>query len=87
MITNFLCTELEDMDVYGMWFQQEGATCHLANETMAILRDKCNARVILRRGDVNWWPRSCDLTPLDFFLGSYLKEKVFVNKPAIIQEL
>ncbi|XP_073828918.1 uncharacterized protein [Musca autumnalis] len=86
-ITNFLCPELEDMDVDDMWFQQDGATCHTANETMALLHNKFNGRVISRYGDVNWPPRSCDLTPLDFFLWGYLKEKVYVDKPATIQEL
>ena len=87
MITNFLWPELEDMDVGDMWFQQDGATCHTANETMALLRNKFNGRVISRNGDVNWPPRSCDLTPLDFFLWGYLKEKVYVDKPATIKEL
>ena len=32
-----------------------------------------------RFGDQNWFPRSCDLTPLDFFLWDYLKSKVYVN--------
>src|SRR6476661_2142954 len=74
MISNFLWPELEDMDVDDMWFQQDGATCHTANETMALLRDKFNGRVISRGNDVNWPPRSCDLTPMDFFLWAYLKE-------------
>ena len=87
MITNFLWHELEGMDVDDMWFQQDGATCHTANETMALLRNKFNGRVISRNGDVNWPPRSCDLTTLDFFLWGYLKEKVYVDKPATIQEL
>lgn len=87
MITNFLWPELEDMNVDDMWFQQDGATCHTANETMALLREKFNGRVISQRGDVDWPPRSCDLTPLDFFLWGYLKKKVYVDKPATIQEL
>ncbi|XP_053949535.1 uncharacterized protein LOC128857797 [Anastrepha ludens] len=87
MITNFLWPELEDMDVDDMWFQQDGATCHTANETMALLREKFDGRIISRCGDVNCPPRSCDLTPLDFFLWGYLKEKEYVDKPATIQEL
>ena len=75
------------MDVDDTWFQQDGATCHTANETMALLRDKFNGRVISRGGDVNCPPRSCDLTPLDLLLWGYLKEKVYVDKPATIQEL
>ena len=87
MITNFLWPELDHMNVEDMWFQQDGATCHTANETKALLREKFNGRVISHGGDVNWPPRSCDLTPLDFFLWGYLKEKVYVDKPAKIQEL
>ncbi|EFN82647.1 hypothetical protein EAI_09010, partial [Harpegnathos saltator] len=39
------------------------------------------------RGDVNWPPRSCDLTPLDFFLWGFLKGKVYANDPQTIPEL
>ena len=38
-------------------------------------------------GDVNWPPRSRDLTPLDFFLWGYLKDKVYINKPQTIEDL
>ena len=68
MITDFLWPEIEDMDLDDMWFQQDGTTCHTAIETMALLREKFYGHVISCRGDVNWPPRSCDLTPLDFFL-------------------
>jgi len=87
MITNFMWPELEDMDVDDMWFQQDGATCHTANEIMALLREKFDGQIISRRGDAKWPPRSCVLTPLDFFLWGYLKEKVYANKPTTIQEL
>lgn len=40
-----------------------------------------------RFGDQNWPPRSRDLTPLDFFLCSYLKSKVYVNKSTITRAL
>ncbi|XP_075149038.1 uncharacterized protein LOC142222673 [Haematobia irritans] len=53
----------------------------------ALWSNKFNDRVISRNGDVNWPPRSCDLTPLNFFLWGYLKEKVYVDTPATIQEL
>ncbi|KYN39884.1 hypothetical protein ALC56_05652, partial [Trachymyrmex septentrionalis] len=32
-------------------------------------------------------PRSCDLTPLDFFLLGYLKSQVYVNKPTTTRAL
>jgi len=31
--------------------------------------------------DIEWPPRSPDLTPLDFFLWGYLKQKVFSTPP------
>jgi len=43
--------------------------------------------VISRFGDVDWLPRSPDLTAPDFFLWSYLKDKVYVNQPKTITEL
>ncbi|CAH2087438.1 unnamed protein product [Euphydryas editha] len=46
-------------------------------------RAKLNGRVFSQRGDVNWQSRSCDLTPLDFFLWEYLKEKVVIENMSI----
>jgi len=40
-----------------------------------------------RSSDVNWPPKSCDLTPLDFFLWGYLKSQVYTNKPQTIDAL
>lgn len=38
--------------------------------------------------DVQNWPlRSCDLTPLDFFLWGFLKSKVYVNKSTTTHSL
>ena len=87
MITNFLWPELNGMDVEDVWFQQGGATCHSANATMALLNEKFPGRIISRNSEVNWSPRSCDLTPLDFFLWGYLKSKVYANKPTTVQQL
>jgi hypothetical protein len=87
MITNFLWPELDGMDVDDLWFQQDGATCHTAHATMALLSEKFPGRIISRNSEVNWPPRSCDLTPLDFFLWGFLKSKVYANKPTTIQQL
>lgn len=87
MITQFLVPHLEAIDLDDMWFQQDGATCHTARETLTILREFAPGRVISRFGDQNWPPRSCDLTPLDFWLWGYLKSRVYANKPATIEAL
>ena len=44
-------------------------------------------RVISRNGPVEWPPRSCDLTPLDFFLRGHIKSMVYANKPATLDDL
>ncbi|GFV70727.1 uncharacterized protein TNCV_2022911 [Trichonephila clavipes] len=40
-----------------------------------------------RFGPVNWPPRSCDLTPLDYFLWGYVKSLVYVDKPQTLDHL
>ena len=75
------------MDTDNMWFQQDGATCHTPHATMDILHERFEGMVISRSGDVNWPPRSCDLTPIDFFLWGYLKSQVYTNKPQTIDAL
>ncbi|GFV15306.1 uncharacterized protein TNCV_4833341 [Trichonephila clavipes] len=68
MITNFFIPELNNHDVQELWFQQDGATCHTAHATIDLLKDTFGDRLISRFGPVNWPPRSCDLTLLDYFL-------------------
>ncbi|GFX63114.1 transposable element Tc3 transposase [Trichonephila clavipes] len=68
MITNFFIPELNNHDAQELWFQQDGATCHTARATINLLKDTFGDRLISRFGPVNWPPRSCDLTPLDYFL-------------------
>ncbi|CAI6366855.1 unnamed protein product [Macrosiphum euphorbiae] len=52
-----------------------------------LLHTKFEGRLISRCGDQNWPPRSCDLTPMDFFLWGYVKAHVYENKPRTIEEL
>ena len=40
-----------------------------------------------KNGDLEWPPRSSDLTVPDFFLWGYLKSKVYASKPKTIDEL
>ena len=87
MINEFLWPELKDMDVDDVYFQQKGATYHTSGETSGLLREKFSGRVISRNGDYNWPPKSWDLTPLDFSLCGYVKDKVYANAPQSIQEL
>ncbi|GFX23574.1 transposable element Tc3 transposase [Trichonephila clavipes] len=70
-----------------LWFQQDGATCHTARATIDLLKDTLGDRLISRFGPVNWPPRSCDLTPLDYFLWGYVKSLVYVDKPQTLDHL
>ncbi|GFW02115.1 uncharacterized protein TNCV_4854551 [Trichonephila clavipes] len=87
MITNFFIPELNNHDVQELWFQQDGATCHTARATIDLLKDTFGDRLILRFGPVNWPPRSCDLTPLDYFLWGYVKSLVYADKPQTLDHL
>ncbi|GFU72688.1 uncharacterized protein TNCV_193751 [Trichonephila clavipes] len=81
MITNFFIPKLNNNDVQELWFQQDGATGHTARATIDLLKDTFGDHLISRFGPVNWPPRSCDLTPLDYFLWGYVKSLVYADKP------
>jgi hypothetical protein len=68
-------------------FQQDGAPAHYALDVRAWLDEKFPSRWIGRRGPTEWPARSPDLTPCDFFLWGYLKERVYRERPATIPEL
>ncbi|GFX97441.1 probable RNA-directed DNA polymerase from transposon BS [Trichonephila clavipes] len=87
MITNFFIPELNNHDVQELWFQQDGATCHTDRATIDLLKDTFGDRLISRFGPVNWPPRSCDLTPLDYFLWGYVKSLVYADKPQTLDHL
>ncbi|GFU11999.1 uncharacterized protein TNCV_3265871 [Trichonephila clavipes] len=78
-VLNFMQKEL--------WFQQDGATGHTARATIDLLKDTLGDRLISRFGPVNWPPRSCDLTPLDYFLWGYAKSLVYADKPQTLDHL
>ncbi|GFW12840.1 putative transposable element [Trichonephila clavipes] len=87
MITNYFIPELNNHDVQKLRLQQDGATCHTARTTIDLLKDTFGDRLISRIGPVNWPPRSCDLTPLDYFLWGYVKSLVYADKPETLDHL
>ncbi|GFX28363.1 uncharacterized protein TNCV_596761 [Trichonephila clavipes] len=68
-------------------FQQDGATCHTARATIDLLKDTFGDRLISRFAPVKWPPRSCDSTPLDYFLWGYVKSLVYADKPQTLDHL
>ncbi|GFT62220.1 DUF4817 domain-containing protein, partial [Trichonephila clavipes] len=77
----------EDLKCKELWFQQDGATCHTARSTIDLLKDTFGDHLISRFGPANWPPRSCGLTPLDYFLWGYVKSLVYADEPQTLDHL
>lgn len=89
MIRNCFAPRLQECEHYNQltWFQQDGATAHTTNNSLAALHEIFPEKVISRRGDIEWPPRSPDLTPPDFFLWGYLKSVVYEDNPRNLAHL
>ena len=80
MLNQDLFTKIEEQDICNIWFQYDGATCHTTEATFDILRPVFEDRIISRRANVVWPPRSCNLTPLDYYLWVAVKDKCYADK-------
>ena len=87
MSNEFLFTEIEEEDIGNIWLQQNGATWHTAEATLDVWRPVFQDRIISSRADVMWPPRSCDLTPLEYYLWGAVKDKCYADKPETIDAL
>ena len=61
------------------WFQQDGATAHTALTVREWVEIKFEHRIISRSAPVPWPARSPDLSPLDYWLWSFLSETLHKN--------
>ena len=86
MLNEFLFQKIEEDDMDDIWFQQDGATGHTANVTIDLLRTVIENQIISRNSDVNWPPRSCDLTPWTILWGA-VKDKCYADHPETIEAL
>jgi hypothetical protein len=78
MLQQFLIPQLDEHDQEGsIHFQQDGALPHYL-EVLEYLNTRFPGRWIGRATPIAWAPRSPDLTPLDFFLWGFVKDRVFV---------
>ena len=68
-------------------FNRMAPTCHTAEATFDVLHPVFEDRIINRRADVVWPPRSCDLTPSDYCLWGAVKDKCCAHKPETIDAL
>ncbi|GFU28431.1 DDE_3 domain-containing protein [Trichonephila clavipes] len=65
-------------------YKQDGGTCQTSRESMEILTEIFDDRVISKG---LWPPRLPDLQIQDFFLWGYLKNATFRNNPHTLDEL
>jgi hypothetical protein len=75
MLDLYVAQQLEEFQPWII-FQQDGAPPHWGPEVRRFLD-----------GPTPWPPRSPDITPLDFFLWEYVKDKVFSTPVADISIL
>jgi hypothetical protein len=60
-------------------FQQDGAPPHWSLQVRYLLNIHLLGRWIGRGGPITWPLRSPDITPLDFFLWGYVKDRVYAT--------
>jgi hypothetical protein len=70
-----------------LWWIQDGAPPHRRRIVTERLQQLFGERVVALNHQIEWPPRSPDLTPLDFFLWGYLKSKVYLTPPANLDDL
>ena len=75
------------LDINDYFFQQDGASSHTAHNAIAWLKKQFGDRLISRTTTVEWSPKSPDLTPLDFHVWGYLKDRVYADAPHTIPHL
>ena len=78
LITNiyFVAPQLEEFQLWVI-FQKDGATPHWVSRVLRFLDATFPNRWIGRDSPTPCPPRSPGITPLDFFLWGYVKDKVF----------
>lgn len=82
MLQNWLFPQIED-DSDDFIFVQDGAPPHFSQHVRRYLNNTIPGRWIGRGGAEDqlyrlWPPRSPDITPCDFYLWGYVKERVFI---------
>ena len=75
MIIDFFVSTFYGITVNDVWFQQDGANCHISHGTIDLLRQTFDGRFITKMSShVIWLQRSCNLTPLNYILRRAVKE-------------
>ena len=76
------------VDMNSVIYQQDSAPPHCSDRSSEYLRRYfLSNRLISRRTNFSWPPYPLNLNPRDYFLWSYLKEKIYNNNPKTLADL
>jgi hypothetical protein len=78
MIHEYLLPQVLELQP-NIIFQQDGAPPHWSLQIRHLLNRHFRGRWIGCGGPITWPPRSPDITPLDFFLWRYVKDRVYAT--------
>jgi hypothetical protein len=65
----------------------DGAPAHWAREVREWMNEQFGGKWIGHGGPIEWPPRSPDLTPPDYFLWGYFKDKVYAKESSTLEGL
>ena len=71
----------------GLWWMQDGATCHPSNMNLEFLRGHFKGRPISNKAEIKCPPKSPDCNPLDFFFWGQAMSHVYRGQPRTIDDL
>jgi hypothetical protein len=73
MLETFFPPEMRhrNWNMVTVWFQQDGATAHMARLSMNTLRAAFPRQLLSLFGDIQWPSNSPELTAADFFMGVF----------------
>lgn len=86
LLTPFINSLMDDELAEG-YFQQDGARIHTTRDALNFLMEFFEDRIISLNMPIIWPPRSCDLTPCDYFLWPYIKNSIFSTPVVDMQDL
>ena len=87
MLKEFFYTVLARKRIVKRINFQQDKVPNYSTDVKALLDEKFPKRWIGRRGPIEWTARLPDLTPCDFFLCGYAKQKVYQQKITDIADL
>lgn len=68
MITQYFVPQLRSINIVETLVLAGHSNMPYRVDTINLLKESFDKRLISRNGSVNWLPRSCNLTPLNCFL-------------------